>query len=90
MAAREYTRALVERTVDSSRKAFCLGSTSDHRTSMSTVQVQRLCEFPGHFLRVGHTRFRPWDTLDTLVSGYGTPLDTLVSGRAAGNFYKLA
>ena len=78
MAAREYTRALVERTVDSSRKAFCLG-TSDHRTSMSTVQVQRLCEFPGHFLRVGHTRFRPWDTLDTLVSG-----------RAAGKFYKLA
>ena len=25
MAVREYTRALIERTVDSSRKAFCLG-----------------------------------------------------------------
>ena len=36
---------------------------------------------------MGHTRFRPWDTLDTLVSGHGTPLDTLVSGRAAGKFY---
>ena len=39
---------------------------------------------------MGHTRLRPWDTLDTLVCGHGTPLDSLVAAAQRKKIRTLA